>query len=218
MNAKLALLTGLLLATKTSAAPVCPVLPAAVLNLEYDQDCNIRLKPTITIQQVVISTASQTMTISTAGFQHAVGQTFTFSSGVVIMGDLEVKSSRQRAIYLPQGGIHLEDATPGSSPPGLLSAKQVRASTITMVGSALLFQDSLGVIKATMTSTELEIDGVSAGKVQNKNTGSGAPATTACDEAGEFGLQYVSRTPSRLYICADNGAGGYEWRFVNISP
>lgn len=200
------------------AAPVCPTVGASSLNLEYDQDCNLRVKPTITIQQVVISSASQTLTISTAGFQHAVGQTFTFSSGVVIMGDLEVKSSRQRAIFLPKGGIHLDDSTSGSSPPGLLSAKQVKASTITMSGTSLLFEDANGVIKATMTATSLEIDGINAGKVQNKNTGTGAPPSADCDEAKEFGTQYVSRTPSRLYLCADNGAGGYEWRFVNISP
>lgn len=82
----------------------------------------------------------------------------TFSSNVVIT----VNSTKQKAIFLPSGGIHLDDGVPssGATAPGQMFAKKILTSTITIVGSAILFQDKLGVVKATMTSTSLEIDGV----------------------------------------------------------
>lgn len=141
-----------------------------------------------------------------------------FSSNVVITGDLTVKSTKTRALHIPAGGLIVGEDQADIAP-GHIRAKELKLSTITLVGSAILFEESAtGVVKATMTSTSLEINGVSAATVKNKNSGAGAPAAAECDEESEFGTQYISRTPSRLYICADNGAGGYEWRYTNISP
>ena len=157
-----------------------------------------------------------TVEISTSGF-NIPQSAMTFSSNVIIDGELTVRSTKQKAIYLPEGGIHLEGSS-GNTAGGQMFSKKVQTSTITLVGSAILFENAAGVVVATMTSTRLDIDGVSASTVKNKNSGAGAPTVSDCDSIDEFGTQYVSRTPSRLYLCADNGGGGYEWRYVTISP
>jgi hypothetical protein len=182
-----------------------------------DEQGNIKVGGEIVVQNIVISSGGTTVALSTQGFQ-TVGPV-KFSSGVVILGDVEVRSTRAKAVYVPYGGLIISEETPGNSAaPGRLTSPKVQTSTITLKGSAIIFLNDSDVAVATMTSTALTIEGVNAGKLQNRYKGSGAPAAADCDQESEEGLQYYSRTPSRLYICADNGSGGYEWRYTNISP
>jgi len=139
-----------------------------------------------------------------------------FSSDVVIIGNLEVRSAKAKAIHLPKGGIHLSDPDDSPTAPGQMFAKKIKTSTITLVGSSIFFSDTNGVIKATMTASNLSIEGVSAGNIKNKNRGSGAPTAGLC-ALPDIGLQYISDTPARLYICVDDGLGGSEWRFTNLN-
>ncbi len=170
------------------------------------------------IEKIIIQSGGKEVQLSTAGFSGSDGPV-TFSSNVVITGELRVNSAKSKAIFIPTGGIHLDDGlSEANVAPGQMFAKKIRTSTITVVGSAILFQDAFGVIQATMTATELSINGVNAGKLKNNFKGAGAPPNADCDEANEEGTQYYSRSPSRIYICVDNGVGGFGWGFTNINP
>lgn len=149
---------------------------------------------------------SDRVTISSGGFSSE--GPVTFSSNVVIVGDLRVNSSKQKAIYLPAGGMIVD------SPSLESEMKRIRTSTITMSGSAMVWEDSSGVAKATMTATALDIGEVKA-KLKSNFSGGGVPDTTDCDEAKENGTFYLSSSPGRLYVCEFPGSG---WRYTTLSP
>jgi len=179
---------------------------------------NITVGGEIIIERILISTGSGSVSISTSGFDGSDGPV-TFSSSVIITGDLEVRSAKAKSIYIPNGGIHLSEAVNTNTAPGQMFSKNIKTSTLTFVGSAMLWQDEFGVVKATMTRTSLDMgNGEVIGKVKNNNSGAGAPPAGDCDEVRERGLSYVSQTPSRIYFCVDNGLGGAEWRYSNLSP
>jgi hypothetical protein len=173
----------------------------------------VQVSTSSTIINYVIAVDTQTGTPSLDTGDDAV----KFSSNVIIVGDLEVRSTRANAIHLPKGGIHLSDPDDSPTAPGQMFAKKIKTSTITLTGSSIFFEDLVGVIKATMTATSLEIGEVK-GKIRNTAKSTGIPPDTDCDEAKELGQQIPVRSPSRLYFCVDDGAGGAEWRYTNLSP
>jgi len=185
----------------------------------YDDAGNLKIGGTINVTNIFISTSpgAKEIVFSTAGFSST--EAVEFSSNVTIAGELRVNSTKAKAIFLPTGGIHVDDgeSSSGATAPGQMFSKKIVTSTITLQGSAILFQNSSGVVKATMTATILEINGVSAGKLKNNFKGEGAPLAADCDEENEEGTQYLQRTPSRMNYCASDGAGGYGWRFNGIS-
>lgn len=176
----------------------------------------------ITVTQLIVVNDGNTVTLTTSGF-NTTGPVM-FSSHVIIVGDMEVRSSRQKAIYLPNGGIHLTTDENTATAPGQMFSKNIKTSTLTFVGSALFFQNAQGVNTSTMTGTALTIADITvttvtatnvSGKVRNTNSGGGVPADAACDEAGEHGTMYMSSSPGRLYICEFPGSG---WRYSTLSP
>ena len=177
------------------------------------------------IQTILLSTGASQSELSSSGFT-STGPV-VFSSNVVITGDLRVNSTKAKALFLPTGGIHLDDGGMNSAvAPGQMFSKKVVASTITLIGSALLFQDSVtGVINSTMSSTTLDIGTVLvgtvtatsvSGKIRTTAGGAGAPANEDCDGVDEQGAMYLATNPGRFYICDFNGASG--WRFGTLSP
>lgn len=175
---------------------------------------DIEVGGTINVTNIVISSApgATEVRFSTSGFTS--NEEVVFASNVVIAGQLRVTSTKAKAIYLPSGGIHLSEDDSGNVPPGTMFAKKIQTSTITLIGSAMLWEDANGTIKATMTSTSLDIGEVKA-KIKSGFNGGGVPANSDCDEATEHGTFYVSSTPGRLYICENPGGG---WRYTTLSP
>lgn len=177
---------------------------------------------TVTVTQLLAMSGGNTMTLSAGGFDTT--GTVVFSSNIVILGDMEVRSSKQKAIYLPNGGIHLTEAVNPTVAPGQMFSKNIKTSTLTFVGSALFFQNAQGVNTSTMTGTALAIADITvttvtatsvSGKVRNTNSGGGVPDVTGCDDASEHGTMYMSSSPGRLYICEFPGSG---WRYSTLSP
>ena len=198
------------------------------LNTTGDIAGKIKTDGTLWVQTMHVSTdvvaeiTPYTISVSTTGTPLMdTGYEITFSSDVTIVGSLKVNSTKAKAIYVPTGGIHLSEDPDANAPPGQMFSKKVKTSTLTFIGSALLFENGNGVVLATMTATSLTIDGINAkgvatGNLKNSNRGAGAPAAGDCVVAN-IGLQYLSDTPARLYICADDGAGGAMWRSTNLN-
>lgn len=156
-----------------------------------------------------IRSNGDTTVLSTGGFSTA--GTVTFSSNVVITGDVEVRAAKAKAIWIPNGGIHLSDVAPGANtPPGQVTAKTIKVSTITLSGSAILFEnpDTLQ-IEGTWTRT----GGIDTGnqkvkgKIILKNSGAGSPLAADCNAAA-LGTFFERTDSPKLYYCRADSTWG----------
>lgn len=159
--------------------------------------------------------------ISSAGF--VTPGPVSFSSHVVIQGDVEIRSAKIKAIYVPYGGIHVSTETQvGATAPGQMFSKKVVTSTLTVQNSMIEFVEN-GVVISSMTGGKwvvpnLESTSISSGKIQNSNRGDGAPTAGDCTLA-TMGLQYVQILANswKIHFCVDNGAGGAIWKSANLN-
>jgi len=208
-----------------SAIPILIVKSSGgVTSQQVDSDGDTWIKTMKISNDIDAMENPYSMTVSTDGTPQLNASATQYIIGdLFVEGQIISNSSKVKAIFVPKGGIHLSEEEPDSNtPPGQMFSKRVKTSTLTFKGSAMLWEDDNGVVVSTMSATELTISQinvteVSAGKLKNQNSGSGAPADEDCDAADEKGLQYVSDSPQRLYLCVDDGFGGYEWRHTNLT-
>jgi len=175
------------------------------------------------VGELTISRGGDTVTYSTQGITSLFSQ--SFSSGVIVAGEIRVDSAKVRAIHIPAGGLIVGEDKADSAP-GEIRSNRVKTSTLTLKGSAIFFEDpDTGVIQSTwsringidMGSAPITTTGAMGGRLKNKRFVSTTPDTGDCDEAAEEGDMLIGNSPKRLYLCVDDGGGGYEWRFTNLN-
>lgn len=168
--------------------------------------------------QVEVSTGTSgavvyIITIDTTAAQPRVNtgsrSNISFSSNVVIDGELTVRSAKAKAVYLPYGGIHLSESDNQATAPGQMFSKNVKTSTLTFYGSAMLWQDEAGVVVSTFTRNSIDMAPGSniRGKIQLRNSGSGVPAAEDCTAAA-VGTFYERTDSPKLYYCRSDATWG----------
>ena len=198
----------------------CPQLPEGSVFF-YDASCNLKIGGNINVESVTLAKGGDSIQLSTSGFDQTI-KNIKFSSNVIIMGDLEVHSSKQKAIYLPQDRIHLSTDTNQNTAPGQMFSKQVKTSTLTFSGSAMFWEKNginvatytvtgidLGegnIISSNVTSGNINASNVK-GKIQLDNSGSGDPPLAACN-ADTIGTFYEDTASPKLYYCRNDQTWG----------
>lgn len=133
----------------------------------------------------------------------------SFSSSIIVEGDLIVHSAKAKAVYVPYGGIHVSNAANPTTAPGQMFSKNIKTSTLTFYGSAMLWQDEAGVVVSTFTRNSIDMAPGSniRGKIQLRNSGSGAPAAEDCTAAA-VGTFYERTDSPKLYYCRSDATWG----------
>lgn len=154
----------------------------------------------VSLRALSIRADGATTVLSTGGFNTA--GTITFSSNVVIAGDVLVQSAKARALRIPAGGLIIGEDNADIAP-GHIRSKEIKTSTLTLVGSAILFQDPItGAIQSTWSRTGgIDMGGAQVkGKLLLKNSGATAPPGGDCNSSS-VGAFYERTDSPKIYYC-----------------